>query len=308
MRATFATTLGDIALGDQRVMLLTADLGFMALEPFSERVPDRFLNVGVAEQNAIAIATGLAADGFIPFVYSIAPFAALRPYEFIRDGPVLHRLPVRIVGVGAGFEYGSAGPTHHGIDDAAALRPLAGLMIVTPADHEQFRAALLDTWQHDGPVYYRLAKDEKVTIPGLHGRFRSGRLELVREGRDLAVVAMGTAASEACAAAVLLEEHGLSAAVAIASTFNPSPVADLTELARSFPLIVSVEAQYVDGALGSLAAEAIAEDGAGTRLMRIGVRTPPQARSGGRDYYNAVHGLDRGAIVRRVLAQLAERA
>ncbi len=305
MRSTFANTLTELARADPRVLLLTADLGYLALEPFSDAFPERFINVGVAEQNMVGIATGLADGGFIPFLYSIAPFAALRPYEFIRNGPVLHRLPVRIVGVGAGFEYGIAGPTHHGIDDAAALRPQPGLLIVTPADFEQMHAALLATWQHAGPVYYRIGKDNKTTIPGLRGRFRTGRAEIVREGRDLAFVVMGTLAADTCAAADLLAGHGLAATVAVVSTFNPSPVADLAELARGHSLIVTVEAQYVNGALGSLAAETIAEEGAGTRLVRMGVRRPPQGRSGSQSFYHALHDLGPDAIARRVLALLA---
>jgi transketolase len=308
VRATFARTLTEIARADERVMLLTADLGFMALEPFSDAFPDRFLNVGVAEQNMVGIATGLADGGMIPFLYSIAPFASLRAYEFIRNGPVLHRLPVRIVGVGAGYEYGPAGPTHHGIDDAAALRPQPGLTIVTPADHAQTRSALLATWDQPGPVYYRIGKDERVTVPGLDGRFRSGRAEIVREGRDLALVAIGAPAAEACAAAELLAERGLSATVAVVSTFNPSPVAEIAELARAHPLLVSVEAQYVNGGLGSLVAETIAEEGAGTRLVRIGVRAAAQARSGSQAYYHELHGLGRRAIAERVIAQLAGEA
>jgi transketolase len=305
VRATFAKTLTEIARADRRVVLLTADLGYMALEPFSDALPDQFLNVGVAEQNMIGIATGLADGGFIPFLYSIAPFAALRPYEFLRNGPILHRLPVRIVGVGAGFEYGPAGSSHHGIDDAAALRPHPGLLIVTPAESAQMRAALLATWERDGPVYYRIGKDENVTVPGLNGRFRTGRAEIVREGRDLAFIAMGVLATEACAAADLLAENGVSASVAVVSTFNPSPVEDLVALARSHSLLVSVEAQYVNGALGSLVAETIAEEGTATRLVRIGVRRPPQGRSGSQRYYHALHGIDAGAIAARVLALVA---
>src|SRR5262245_38555337 len=109
MRRAFVTTLTELAARDPRILLLTGDLGYLALEPFVERFPGRFFNVGVAEQNMIAVATGLAEAGFLPFVYSIAPFAALRPYEFIRNGPVLHQLPVRVVGVGAGFDYGHNG-------------------------------------------------------------------------------------------------------------------------------------------------------------------------------------------------------
>ena len=103
MRGAFVRTLTELAAGDERIMLLTGDLGFMALEPFRDRFPTRFLNCGVAEQNMVGVATGLADAGFVPFVYSIATFATLRPYEFIRNGPIWHHLPVRIVGIGGGF-------------------------------------------------------------------------------------------------------------------------------------------------------------------------------------------------------------
>lgn len=305
MRATFAAALTEIAQRDPRVLLLTADLGYLALEPFADVLPGRFVNVGVAEQNMIGIATGLAEGGFVPFCYSIAPFAALRPYEFIRNGPVLHRLRVRMVGVGAGFEYGSAGPTHHGIDDAAALRPQLGLTIVTPADAAQLRAALLATWEHDGPVYYRIGKDETVVVPGLDGRFRLGRADIVRDGGDLAFVTTGAIAADVCAAAELLARDGIAATVAVVSSFNPSPVDDLAQLAAAHRLLVSVEAQYVDGALGSLVAETIAEAGTASRLVRIGVRRPPQGRSGGQRYYHALHELSADAIAARAQALVA---
>jgi transketolase len=305
VRSAFVETLGALARADRRVMLLTADLGYNALEPFAAEFPDRFLNVGVAEQNMIGLATGLAGGGMIPFCYSIAPFAALRPYEFLRNGPILHRSRVRVVGVGAGFEYGTAGPSHHGIDDAAALRPHPGLMIVTPAEPAQLAAAMRATWDHDGPVYYRIGKDDAVRVPGLGGRFRTGRAEIVRDGGEVALVAMGALASEACAAAELLAGRGVSPTVAVVSTFNPSPVEDLAALAREHALMVSIEAQYVAGGLGSLVAEVIAEGGAGARLVRVGVRNPPQSSSGSQRFYHALHELDRDAIAGRVLALLA---
>src|SRR5947208_6407398 len=127
MRAAFAQTVCSLAANDPRVLLLTGDLGYMALEPFAQRFPDRFFNVGVAEQNMVGLATGLAEAGMVPFCYSIVTFASLRPYEFIRNGPVLHQLPVRIVGVGGGFEYGTAGPTHHGLEDIGVMRLQPGL-------------------------------------------------------------------------------------------------------------------------------------------------------------------------------------
>ena len=132
MRTAFVNTLAELAALDERILLLTGDLGYMALEPFTDRFPDRFVNVGVAEQNMVGIATGLAEAGFVPFVYSIATFASLRPYEFIRNGPVLHRSRVRIVGVGGGFEYGTAGITHHGLEDVGVMRVQPGLTVIVP--------------------------------------------------------------------------------------------------------------------------------------------------------------------------------
>src|SRR5206468_2385099 len=137
MRRSFVDTLIELAECDPRVVLLTGDLGFMVVEPFVERFPDRFFNMGVAEQNMVGVATGLAEAGFIPYVYSIVTFATLRPYEFIRNGPVLHQLPVRIVGVGGGYGYGPAGPTHHGVEDIGVMRMQPGLAVIAPADNRQ---------------------------------------------------------------------------------------------------------------------------------------------------------------------------
>src|SRR5438067_3211269 len=159
MRRAFTNTLVELAEHDPRIMLLTGDLGYLALEPFSERFPDRFFNVGVAEQNMVGLATGLAEAGYVPFVYSITPFATLRPYEFIRNGPILHHLPVRIVGVGGGFEYSHAGLTHHGLEDVGVMRVQPGMGVIAPADHEQTVTAMEATWDLPGPVYYRLGKD-----------------------------------------------------------------------------------------------------------------------------------------------------
>src|SRR5207248_3430954 len=161
VRIAFARTLGDLAEKDGRILLLTGDLGFMALETFSDRHPQRFVNVGVAEQNMVGLATGLAEAGFIPFCYSIVTFASLRPYEFIRNGPIQHRLPVRIVGIGGGLEYGPNGLSHYGLEDVAVMRAQPGITVIAPSDHQQARSAVLASWELPGPIYYRLGKDDK---------------------------------------------------------------------------------------------------------------------------------------------------
>jgi transketolase len=142
MRQAFVQTLTGLAGHDSRILLLTGDLGYLALEPFADKFPSRFFNVGVAEQNMVGLATGLAEAGFIPFVYSIVPFAVLRPYEFIRNGPIQHQLPVRIVGVGGGLAYGPNGLSHYGLEDVAVMRVQPGLTVIAPADAPQTRTAV----------------------------------------------------------------------------------------------------------------------------------------------------------------------
>lgn len=304
MRKAFVTTLCELAEKDPRVFLLTGDLGYSVLEPFRDRFPDRFLNAGVAEQNMMGVATGLAEAGLLPFVYSIATFASMRPYEFLRDGAILHRLPVRVVGVGGGFEYGHAGPTHYALEDVAIMRAQPGLACIAPADHLQARTALLETWNLPGPVYYRFGKDDKTTVPGLDGRFALGRVQAFREGRDLALIAMGAVASEAAEAADRLSKQGLSTAGLVVASVNPPPADDLAERLSRVPLAITVEAHYVTGGLGSLVAEVIAEHRLPCRLVRCGVRRPLEGPYGDAPFMHRAHGISADALVATAIRAL----
>ena len=307
MRGAFAKTITELAEQDPRIVLLTGDLGYMALEPFSERFPERFFNIGVAEQNMVGVATGLAEAGFIPYVYSIVTFASLRPYEFIRNGPILHQLPVRVVAVGGGFEYGHAGPTHHGLEDVGVMRVQPGITLVAPADHPQARAALLETWDVPGPIYYRFGKDDKTTIPGLDGRFALGRAQLIGKGHDVLLVSMGSVTAEAAKAASLLGSLGVGCTLMVVSSLNPAPVADLIEQLAAFAIVISIEAHYTVGGVGSLVAEVIAEHGINCRLVRCGVKSSPNGLAGDQSYFHDLHGISSTAIVETALKTLQAR-
>ncbi len=307
MRGALTRTLVQLAEEDPRILLLTGDLGYMALEPFAERFPDRFFNVGVAEQNMVGLATGLAEAGFIPFVYSIVTFASLRAYEFIRNGPVLHQLPVRIAAVGGGFEYGHNGLTHYGLEDVGVMRIQPGITVISPADYEQARAAFLATWNLPGPVYYRLGKDDKTVIPDLGGRFELGRTQLIRNGADVLMVVMGSIATEAASAGAALADHGVSCAVAVVSTLNPASADDLSALLARFSLVLAVEAHYVVGGLGSLISESVAEQGLPCRVVRCGVRNTLRGISGSQDYLHRAHRLSSAELVETALRELRRR-
>jgi transketolase len=302
LRKAFITTLCELAAADERIVLMTGDLGHLAMEPFREQFPSRFLNVGVAEQNMIGLATGLAEAGFLPYAYSIATFAALRPLEFIRNGPVLHQLPVRIVGMGMGFEYGHSGPTHYGVEDVAVLRTLPGLTIVIPADSDQAANAIRDTSNLKGPVYYSLGKDDKIRVPGLNGRFQLGKIQVTRKGGDVALVTMGSLSQEVDAAA-----QELDAAMAVVSNFHPDPADDLAEFLSNFRHVVSVEAQTLSGGLGAFVASVIASRGLHCKLRALGVSTPPDGTSGVQEERWRKHGIDRASIVRNVDELLSAR-
>jgi transketolase len=304
MRGTFIKTLVSLAEQEPRLLLLTGDLGYTVVEPFAERFPDRFFNVGVAEQNMIGLATGLAEAGFIPFAYSIATFASLRPYEFIRNGPVLHHLPVRIVGVGGGFEYGSAGITHYALEDLGVMRLQPGLAVIAPADYAQARTALLATWDAPQPIYYRLGKDDQTTIPALAGRFALAEAQMIREGADLLFIATGTIVGEVLQAAEALAGHGLNCTVLVVASLSPPPQQDLLALLPRFPLVVTVEAHYVVGGLGSLVSEIVAGAGLACRVIRCGVETMPAGLSGGPDYLHRRHGISSQALIELVRQEL----
>lgn len=300
MRREFVEGLVELAAADERIVLLTGDLGFAALEPFIERFPDRFFNAGVAEQNMVGMATGLAEAGFTPFVYSISTFASMRPYEFIRNGPVLHRLPVRVVGIGEGVDYGHNGMTHYALEDIALMRAQPGLTLIAPADSAQLRPALRAVQDLPGPAYIRLSK-QSFTVPGLGDAFELGRAQLIREGEDAVIVAMGGMAATAVSCADLLSENGVSAGVVAVACLSPAPVRDLVAALSGVPLALSLEAHYVTGGVGSLVAEVIAEHGLACRLIRAGVQSPLVGVSGTREYMHEQIGLSVERLAATVL-------
>jgi transketolase len=284
------------AAADERVFLVTADLGWSVLDRFATAFPRRFLNVGVAEQNMLGIATGLALEGYTPFVYSIATFASMRGYEQFRNGAVLHRLAVRVVGTGGGFSYGHAGPTHHALEDLAITRTQPGVAVIAPADSAQTRRALRAVARLRGPVYFRIDKAEYPDIKRLGGRFSPDRPELVRRGKDVLYLSTGSITHNVLKAARRLRRQGICAAVAVLAhlSFTASPA--LCSLLGLYSHVVTVEEGTTAGGLGSLAAETIAQHGLASRLSIQGVKTGFIKETGSTEYLRGRHGLDPASL------------
>ncbi|RAZ88657.1 1-deoxy-D-xylulose-5-phosphate synthase [Mesorhizobium hawassense] len=295
MRREFIATLCELAASDRRIMLLTADLGFSVVEPFAQAYPDRFVNVGVAEQNMIGVATGLAEAGFLPFCYSIATFATLRPYEFIRNGPVAHELPVRIVGVGGGFDYGTGGPTHHSLEDIAVMRALPGMMVVAPIDGPQTAAALECLWSAPSPIYFRLGKDSpRVAISGDH--FEVARAQTLRQGTDALLISTGAMVAETIRAAEILADAGTQAMVLSVPCLAPAPLADLRAALADARAVLTVEAHQQAGGLGSLVAEVLAEARLARPFRRLAASQLGLGRGGSAAWLLEQNGLTADAI------------
>lgn len=303
MRNAFVRALSELAEHDRRVVFLTGDLGFTVLEPLAARLRDRFVNVGVAEQNMVGIATGLAEAGLVPFVYSIGTFASMRPYEFLRNGPLLHELPVRIVGVGAGLDYGHNGVTHYALEDVAIMRAQPDMTIIAPADPAQAIAAVHTSIAIEGPIYFRIGKTSTAIVE-LNGWFELGRLGLIGDGRDVAIIALGSIASEAVRARELLEQLGISVTVAVVASVQPAPIEDLLELLRDRPFAVTVEAHYHTGGLGSLVAEVIADHKLTCRLERRAVEAMPRGLTGTVAFLNDVNRLSARALTDSIATEL----
>jgi len=276
----------------------------MAIEPFIEKFPNRFFNVGIAEQNMVGMATGLAEAGYIPFVYSIIPFATLRPLEFIRNGPIAHGLPVRIVGVGSGINYSTNGLSHYGIEDIGVLRTQPGISIIFPANAAQMKSALETTWNRPEPIYYRISKGSNNIIPNFDGKFTYGEIDIIEKENDLLILTLGSMIKEVLIARLNLLAKGISASVAIISSLDSKYPTKLTELLSKFSLVCSVEDHYKIGGIGSLISETIADQGLNCKNIRCGFSDLPDGITGSIDYLYEKNNLDAKSIVEKIVSTL----
>lgn len=281
-RGTFGVTLLNIAQQNPRIVGLTADLGITSgMERFSIAFPERYINVGIAEQNLIGVAAGIASQRQIPFATTFANFAALRACEQMRHYLGYMQENVKVVGLASGFAMGMFGTTHYGIEDIATLRSIANLTILSPADATATALMTLAAAEHDGPVYLRLTGGMRTPVVYREGaEMTLGKANLLREGRDIALVATGSMVAPSLKTAEVLGERGLHCSVLDMHTIKPLDTAALAGL-LNHKLIVSVEEHSITGGLGSAIAEYLAGQQNAPRLLTIGI---PQGYGNAGDY------------------------
>ncbi len=273
--ANFAAgeTLADLADTDGRIVVGCADLTYVTrLAVFGARHPERLFYYGISERNMLGAAAGLATTGLIPYVCTFASFSAILGYENIRTDHAYPCLPVRILATHAGISMGFFGTSHHATEDLAALRAVAGLRIVSPCDPNSTRALIRATVDDPGPVYFRVGRGRESTVYPGEPAFMPMQASILREGKDLLIVATGLMVQEALGAADVLAGLGVTATVADVHTIKPFPGEHLAGLAAVHSRVVTVEEHTVEGGLGTMTVEALAAHGVATPLFKHGLR------------------------------------
>ncbi len=259
--------LERLAERDPRVFVLAADTGFHVFDDFQRRFADRYLNPGICESATVGLAAGLALEGRRVYVYGIANFVALRPYEHIRNDLCLHDLPVTIVGVGQGLTYAAEGATHHSIDDISALAAMPGMTVCCPGDPYETERITEASVDLDGPLYLRLGKSGE---PAVHGGdpppIEIGRGAVLQRGGRVALVATGNMLPTAATVLDLLARRGVDATLISMHTIKPFDAHLVAELARDHEIVATVEEHVAHGGLGAATAHVMAAQGGPARL------------------------------------------
>jgi transketolase len=258
----FADTLLELGLKDRDVLVVTSDSrGSGKLTGFGKRLPDQIIEIGIAEQNLVGVAAGLASAGKKPFAVSPACFLTARSLEQIKNDVAYSDQPVRLVGISAGVSYGALGTTHHSLHDLAALQTINNISIVLPADNYETREAVLAVWENNQPVYLRFGKKAMPDLPHAKGDFEIGKGRTLCKGNDIAFIATGETVLPAYQAAGLLASYGIQCSVISMHTVKPLDTDLLETVASSCKAIVTVEEHSVHGGLGSTCAAYLLQAG-----------------------------------------------
>jgi transketolase len=273
MRKACLDMVYRLAKEDERIFFIGSDLGYGTLSEFRDEIPDRFLMEGVSEANVVGMAAGLALEGKIPYVNTIATFLTRRCFEQIAMDLCLPNANVRLIGNGGGLVYAPLGPTHLATEDIAILRALPNMTIIAPADADEMRRMMPLTVDHSGPIYIRLAKGYDPIVTNDDTQFRIGKAIPMCKGDDALIITTGITLGIALKAADELMEAGISAGVLHVPTIKPLDVEAILDLSSQVSAIVTVEEHHVTGGLGSAIAETISEADFDSlkRFRRIGI-------------------------------------
>ena len=294
-RDVFFNSLFSIAKTNKNIVIMTADCGAPSLDQWRAELPDQFYNCGIAEQNMILLAAGLALEGKRPYCYAIAPFAILRCLEQIRVNMAIMRLPIVVVGVGAGLSYEDSGPTHHALEDLAIMRALPGIVIWNVTDSVMAAKVARIVYQENLPAYVRLDRQEREAIYNDKDRFEAGitRLTWGAYGSKVDIIATGNMVFEA-------KELALKYQIGCLDVYRfPIDGPQLSRLISRCAKIVTLEEHFLPGGLESAVVEALSDAGQTIpKLYRVGIKgdAPYSYTYGGRNLIREDYGIGRGRM------------
>lgn len=306
MRTAFINTLIELARKDERIFLLTGDLGFSVLEKFQKEFPDRFFDIGVAEANMVGISAGLALSDKIVFIYSIVPFVTMRCFEQVRNDLCYQNLNVKIIGVGGGLCYGSAGMTHHSLVDIAIMRALPNITVICPGDPIEAEMTTKLAISYPGPVYIRLGKSHE---PKVHlyldvSDFKIGKGITIRNGSDITIMATGNILYNAKCVTDKLINEGIGVRLISMHTIKPLDKGIILKATQETKAIFTVEEHSLIGGLGSAVAEVLAEtDAKNVLFRRFAVPDRYLKDVGNQEYLREKNSLSIDQITNNILEQ-----
>lgn len=303
MRDAFSNALVRLAMADPKVLLLTGDHGYALFDEFRKRCPDQYINAGIAEQNMVGMAAGLARVGFRPFVYGLAAFIPVRVIEQIKLDIAHDDLPVVLLGDGAGFVYSHLGTSHQSTEDIACTRAIPNLKVLSPADRFEMTASMDYAYTVNGPVYLRMGKSDRGDVHKSDFQIVPSHLILVKAGAPGGETLIATGSMVRTAVEVA-QQFLPQASVWSAPQIKPMDEGHVVNICHGSRAVITMEEHSTFGGFGSLIAEIISERGL-ARVLRIGVPDRFSERCGTYDYLLSEHGLHTNSIGAKVRAFLS---
>ena len=298
-RESFGKALVELGKENKEVVVLTADLaGATKTSLFEKEFPDRFINVGIAEQNLIGISAGLATTGKIPFASTFAMFAAGRAYDQIRNSVAYPKLNVKICGTHAGVTVGEDGATHQMLEDLSLMRSIPNMTVLCPSDDTQTKWAIKEMAKFDGPVYIRLARVATPVIYDENQKFEIGKMVQIGDGTDATIFATGVEVAEALKAKEELEKENINIRVVDVHTIKPIDREMIVKCAKETEKIITIEDHSIIGGLGTAICEVLSEEYP-TKVIRMGMNDK-FGKSGKEEQLLKYFKLDSQAIIEKV--------
>tara|TARA_B100000900_G_scaffold406003_1_gene416390 strand:+ start:1328 stop:2248 length:921 start_codon:yes stop_codon:yes gene_type:complete len=301
MRNTFVDELLNIASHNNKIMLLTGDLGFGVMEKFQEQLPNQFLNCGVAEQNMTAIASGLAMSGMIPFTYSIGNFPTFRCLEHIRNDVAYHKLSVKIVSIGSGFSYGQLGMSHHATEDLSVMRSIPELSVYSPASKDEVKQITKNIIEKDGPAYLRL--DKSVGITGINSQnFNFEKATSFMKGDEITVISIGAISEEVYDACNALKKESISCDFLSVHSLKPIDKESILKSIKKTKKVITIEEHSIIGGLGSTISEICSEECIELlKFKRMGLKDEFSSVVGDQDFLRKYYEIDSKSIYNEII-------